>query len=95
MAELQKTEFVLAEDGIDPSSIPTKTLNNGVEMPVIGMGTFGSDHISSSQVANAVIGAAEYGERLFDCASVYGNEKEIGMAFIPPPCASSGLCSAD
>lgn len=81
MTELQKTEFVLAEDGVDPSSIPTKTLNNGVEMPVIGLGTFGSDHVSSIQVANAVIGAAEFGERLFDCASVYGNEKEIGKAF--------------
>jgi alcohol dehydrogenase (NADP+) len=81
MEELKKTAFVVAEDGVDPSSIPLRTLSNGVEMPVIGMGTFGSDHVSSTQVANAVIGAAEFGERLFDCASVYGNEAEVGKAF--------------
>jgi diketogulonate reductase-like aldo/keto reductase len=47
-------------------------------MPAIGLGTFGSDHASASQVAEAVKGAAAVGYRHFDCASVYGNEEAIG-----------------
>jgi diketogulonate reductase-like aldo/keto reductase len=50
-------------------------------MPAIGMGTFGSDHVTPSEVAAAVEGAARVGYRHFDCASVYGNESEIGVAF--------------
>jgi diketogulonate reductase-like aldo/keto reductase len=50
-------------------------------MPAVGLGTFGSDHVSANQVAEAVKGAAEVGYRHFDCASVYGNEAEIGAAF--------------
>ena len=49
-------------------------------MPAIGLGTFGSDHVSAVQVAEAVIGAAAAGYRHIDCASVYGNEREIGEA---------------
>ncbi|MDK2858077.1 MAG: alcohol dehydrogenase [Verrucomicrobiota bacterium] len=78
MSEEKKKKFVMAEDGIAPDSVPKKKLNNGLEMPAIGMGTFGSDRFTPVQVANAVVGAAEYGQRAFDCASVYGNEKEIG-----------------
>jgi alcohol dehydrogenase (NADP+) len=81
MSDTKKTRFVPAADGIDPNTIPKKTLNNGVEMPAIGMGTFGSDRFTPTQVANAVIGAAEYGQRAFDCASVYGNEEQIGESF--------------
>ena len=81
MTEEKKTVFIPMEDGIDPKQIPTKPLNNGEVIPIIGGGTFGSDHITPTQVSNAVIGAAEFGQRMFDCASVYGNEKEIGEAF--------------
>ncbi|MEN6478461.1 MAG: aldo/keto reductase [Anaerolineales bacterium] len=49
-------------------------------MPAIGLGTFGSDHASPAEVAEAVLGAAEVGYRHFDCAMVYGNEAEIGCA---------------
>lgn len=49
-------------------------------IPVVGMGTFGSDHVSHEQVAEAVIGAAEIGYRHFDCAEVYGNEEFIGRS---------------
>ncbi len=49
-------------------------------MPAIGLGTFGSDHVGSAEVANAVKIAAEVGYRHFDCASVYGNETEVGAA---------------
>lgn len=80
MAEVMKTEFSMMEDGIDPNIIPKKRLNNGETIPTIGMGTFGSDHITATQVANAVISSAEYGQRSYDCASVYGNEHKIGEA---------------
>ncbi|MBN2651117.1 MAG: aldo/keto reductase [Spirochaetales bacterium] len=49
-------------------------------MPCIGLGTFGSDHITPQKVAETVEDAAMLGYRSFDCASVYGNEKEIGFA---------------
>ena len=64
--------------------IPTKTVNNNgaaMEIPCIGMGTFGSDQFSPEQVSNAVKGAIKIGYRLFDCASVYGNEDLIGNVF--------------
>jgi diketogulonate reductase-like aldo/keto reductase len=50
-------------------------------MPAIGLGTFGSDHVAPSEVAAVVKGAAAVGYRHFDCASVYGNEREIGLSF--------------
>jgi alcohol dehydrogenase (NADP+) len=49
-------------------------------MPAIGLGTFGSDHVSAAAIAAAVKYAATIGYRHFDCASVYGNEAEIGAA---------------
>ena len=49
-------------------------------MPGLGLGTFGSDHITGEQVADAVMGAAFVGYRHFDCASVYGNEHLVGQA---------------
>jgi len=58
-----------------------RTLNNGMKIPVIGMGTFGSDRFTPEQVSNAVAGAIKVGYRLFDCASVYQNEHLIGEVF--------------
>lgn len=66
---------------VDPNKVPQKTLYTGDKMPGIGLGTFGSDRFTGEQVAEAVKGAAEVGFRLFDCASVYGNESLIGKAF--------------
>jgi len=40
----------------------------------------GSDHVTPDQVADAVLGAAAVGYRHFDCASVYGNEREVGSS---------------
>ena len=63
---------------IDPAAVPFRTLHTGAEMPAIGFGTFGSDHAGHEVVAEAVRGAIEVGYRHIDCASVYGNEAEIG-----------------
>lgn len=65
---------------IDPAMIPRRELYTGASLPAIGLGTFGSDHVTPAQVAEAVRGAAKAGYRHFDCASVYGNEAEIGAA---------------
>lgn len=67
-------------DRVDPSTVPQKRLLSGALMPGIGLGTFGSDRYSSQEIADAVVGAAWTGYRHFDCASVYGNEKEVGDA---------------
>ena len=63
------------------TNIPQKTLYTGETMPCIGMGTFGSDRFTPEQVSNAVSGAIKAGYRLFDCASVYSNEDQIGEVF--------------
>ena len=65
---------------IDPATVPQRTLFTGATMPAVGLGTFGSDHVTPNQVAEAVGGAAAVGYRHFDCASVYGNEPEVGAA---------------
>ncbi|MBE6089145.1 MAG: aldo/keto reductase [Clostridium beijerinckii] len=66
---------------IDPNKVPQRTLYTGAKMPEIGMGTFGSDRFSAEDIANAVKGAAKLGFRLFDGASVYGNEDLIGEVY--------------
>jgi alcohol dehydrogenase (NADP+) len=66
---------------IDPAAIPQRRLYTGATMPAVGLGTFGSDHVTPSQVAGAVRGAAAAGYRHFDCASVYGNEDAVGASF--------------
>jgi len=72
--------MIPASDGIDPRLVPKRQLYTGAEMPAIGLGTFGSDHVSPAQIAEAVKGAISVGYRHLDCASVYGNEDAIGGA---------------
>ena len=57
-----------------------RTLYTGALMPAIGFGTFGSDHVSAAEVADAVKGAIAAGYRHLDCAAVYSNEDRIGPA---------------
>lgn len=59
-------------------------------MPIVGVGTFGSDAYSPAQVATGVEMAVEIGFRHFDCASVYGNEREVGGAL-----RNSGVARSD
>ena len=66
---------------IDPNAVPMRTLSNGRKIPCIGMGTSGSDRYGAQEVSEAVAGAIRCGYRLFDCASVYGNEALIGEVF--------------
>ena len=73
-------KFAIASDGVDPNAVPKRTLHTGAKIPAIGLGTFGSDRFTGSQVAEAVKGAISVGYRHIDCASVYGNEKLIGQA---------------
>lgn len=70
-------------DGVDPERVPKRTLRSGARLPVIGLGTFGSDHVPSEAVAEAVRGAARVGYRHFDCAAVYGNESPNEMELHP------------
>lgn len=66
---------------IDPGKVPQRRLFTGALMPAVGMGTFGSDHVSAQEVSQAVAGAVEAGYRSFDCAACYGNEVQIGQVF--------------
>jgi len=78
---LEAVNNVKSPDAVDPKKVPQKKLRGGINIPAIGMGTFGSDRFTAQDIANAVEGAAEIGFRLFDCASVYGNEDLIGKSF--------------
>ena len=66
---------------IDPNLVPYRTLYTGAKIPAVGLGTYGSDRFTADEIAEAVLGAAKIGYRHFDCAAVYGNEKEIGVSF--------------
>ena len=54
---------------------PTATLNNGVEIPQLGLGTW---PMNDSETADAVASAIEAGYRLVDTAENYGNETGVG-----------------
>lgn len=53
----------------------TLTLNNGVEIPQLGLGTW---FIDDDKVADAVKAAVELGYRHIDTAQAYGNERGVG-----------------
>ena len=50
-------------------------LNNGIEMPMLGIGTF---MLSPDQAENSVYNALKDGYRLIDTANAYMNEKGVG-----------------
>ena len=51
------------------------TLHNGVQMPLVGFGTF---MLGGETCKTAVAAAIESGYRMIDTAEAYGNEKEVG-----------------
>jgi alcohol dehydrogenase (NADP+) len=59
-------------------------LNNGYEMPLLGLGTYRLENINET-----VKSAIKIGYKLFDTAKLYLNEEEIGKAL--NECISEGL----
>ena len=64
-------------------SAPTVTLNNGVQMPILGFGVF---QIPAEETEQAVSDALAAGYRHIDTAASYGNEEAVGRAI-----AASGI----
>ena len=55
---------------------PNLTLNNGVEIPAIGLGVF---QTPPDETVAAVTAALQTGYRHIDTAAAYGNEREVGQ----------------
>lgn len=53
------------------------TLNNGIKMPMAGLGTF---LLTPDEAEDACVSALECGYRLIDTANAYMNEKAVGRA---------------
>jgi 2,5-diketo-D-gluconate reductase A len=69
-----KSEGALAEN----ISIPRVTLNNGVEMPILGFGVF--QVTDQDECERSVYDAIQSGYRLIDTAASYMNEEAVGKA---------------
>lgn len=54
------------------------TLNNGVEIPILGFGVFQVTDLAECE--RSVIDAIDLGYRLLDTAAAYGNETAVGKA---------------
>jgi 2,5-diketo-D-gluconate reductase A len=65
------------------TDVPTVTLNNGVDMPILGFGVY---QIPPDDTERAVSEALEVGYRHLDTAAGYQNEEAVGRAV-----AASGL----
>ncbi len=63
------------------------TLNNGIKMPILGLGTSG---LRGANGQKAMESAIKIGYRLIDTAQMYGNESEVGAAV-----AGSGLKASE
>ena len=57
--------------------VPSLTLNNGVELPALGLGVF---QTPPDETRDAVRAALDSGYRHIDTAAAYGNEREVGEA---------------
>ena len=56
----------------------TKTLANGVEMPMLGLGVY--KMTNKEETIEAIVHALKFGYRAIDTASLYMNEEEVGEA---------------
>ena len=59
------------------TAVPSVTLNNGVELPALGLGVF---QTPPDETRDAVRAALDAGYRHIDTAAAYGNEREVGDA---------------
>lgn len=59
------------------ANMQTVTLNNDVEMPILGFGTY---QLNPTDCERCVLEAIETGYRLIDTASAYRNEEAVGNA---------------
>ncbi len=59
------------------TQIPTVTLNNGVQMPILGFGVF---QVPAEETERVVTDALAAGYRHIDTAAAYGNEEAVGRA---------------
>jgi len=55
----------------------TVTLNNGVQMPILGFGVY---QMTDAECESSVLEALRIGYRLIDTAAIYGNEEAVGRA---------------
>ncbi len=62
----------------DLSIDSTITLNNGVEIPIFGLGTFRMK--KAEEIQQAILSALKAGYRHIDTAKIYENEKDVGKA---------------
>ena len=60
------------------NTVPAVTLNNGVEMPILGFGVFQVP--DAAECERSVRDAIDVGYRLIDTAASYGNEEAVGAA---------------
>lgn len=60
------------------TTIPNVTLQNGVQMPRLGLGVYQTK--DGDEVETAVLAAIESGYRSIDTAALYGNEVGVGNA---------------
>jgi len=75
-----------------PEHAPLKTipLNNGTQLPTVGLGFW---KIPKEQTADMVVEAIQAGYRHLDCACDYGNEVEVGQGI--RRAIDEGLCRRD
>jgi diketogulonate reductase-like aldo/keto reductase len=59
-------------------TVPTVTLNNGIQMPILGFGVFQVP--DPAECERSVHDAIDVGYRLLDTATSYGNEESVGTA---------------
>ena len=67
---------------------PLITLNNGLQIPALGLGTL--DRSALDKIAGAVEAAVANGYRLVDTAAVYNSERQVGEGI-----ARSGMDRSD
>jgi len=63
-------------------------LNNGVEMPILGLGVM---QMMGEACTGAVLDAIDAGYRMFDTAELYGNEQAVGNAINQSPISREEL----